>query len=228
MKPPVQMALPYVSSELAEVETILDRAISAGNPLIATEYGNRLSRIIKLKGIALAKLLYGMRSNWSLFRAAGIEEEYGDFINAHMNSVSSKVAEKYANMYEEVFVKANISQELRDQLAGKQMKELLLLTAAVREGSIGEEELEDVALLDYEGIRQIVREARGDVTSSKSAVYARLVQRDQAKWPKGTLVVFDGNGQAEPIGMLKLEPETAAGKKYLERLKNNMHLEDIR
>lgn len=226
MTPQMKVVVPVQSSELVEVDTILDQAITAGDPLIASEYGNRLSKKIKLTGIKLAKLLYGMRSNWALFRAASIEEEFLDFVDAHME-VSAKVADKYANMYEAVFVKAPISAELRDQLSQKQMKELLLLTAAVREGSIGEEELENVVVLDYEGIRGIVREARGDATSSRSAVTARLVQRESAQYPKGTIVVY-GDGEIEPIGMLKLEPETEAGKKYLERMKNTLGWEDIR
>ena len=33
-QPPVQMAMPVLSKDLAEVDAILERAISAGNPLI--------------------------------------------------------------------------------------------------------------------------------------------------------------------------------------------------
>lgn len=226
MMPPNEMALSVHSRELREVDTILGRAITAGDPLIATEYGNQLGKTIKLKGIALAKLFYGMRSNWALFRAAGIEEEFGDFVNAHMDT-TSKVAEKYADMYEAVFENAPIPIELKDQLASKPMKQLLLLTAAVREGSIGEDELEEVVLKSYEGVREIIRAARGEVTSSVSRVYARLVQREESKYPKGALVVFGPEGN-EVIAMFKTPPETASGQKYLERVKNALGLEDVR
>lgn len=226
MQPQPKMALSVHSRELREVDTILDRAISAGDPLIATEFGNQISKTIALKGITLAKLFFGMKSNWSLFRAGGIEDEFGDFVNAHMG-ITSRVAEKYANMYEAIFVNAPLRPELKDQLTTKPMKQLLLLTAAVRDGSLGEDDLEDVVILDYEGVRQKVREARGDVTNSHTTIYARLVQREEAKYPKGSLVVFGPDG-SEPIGFLKLEPDTDAGKKFLERMKNTLNLEDIR
>jgi hypothetical protein len=226
MQPP-EMALSVNSRDVIDVDTILDRAITAGDPLIAAEFGNQLSNTITLKGIALAKLFFGLRNNWALFRASGIEEDFGDFIDAHMQ-VSGQTAEKYANMYEAVFINPQIPQELKGQLAHKPIQSLLLLTAAVREGSLDSEDLEDVVVLDHNGIRAKVREARGDVTSSRSAIYARLVQRESAAYPKGTIVVFSGEGNSEAIGYLKLEPNTEAGQRYLERMKNVLGLEDIR
>ena len=224
--PQSEMALSIHSRELREVDTVLSRAITAGDPLIATEYGNQLSKLIKLKGIALAKLLFGMKSNWALFRVAGIEEEFGDFINAHMN-ITSRVGNKYADMYEAVFVNADIKAELKDQLANKPMKELLLLTAAVREGAITTESLEDVPVLDYQGIRSLVRTARGEATNSHTAIYARLVQVEESQYPQGSLVVFGPNA-IELIGHINLDPITDAGKKYLERMKNLLGWQDIR
>lgn len=225
-KPPVQMALPFHSRELAEVETVLNRAITAGDPLIASEYGNSLSNSIKMKGVALAKLLYGLRESWPLFVASGIEEEFLDFVDAHMH-VRSRTASKYADMYGEVFVKAKISDVLKEQLSHKQITTLLLLTAAVREGSLDEEQLTDVVILDHSGVQNIVRAARGDATNSNTAAYARLVQREHSRYPLGTIVAF-GNGESEPIGSLKLDPSTDAGKKIVERFKNKLNLEDIR
>jgi hypothetical protein len=232
MQPPVQMALPVNSRDVVDVDTILDRAITAGDPLIAAEYGNQLSNTITLKGIALAKLFYGLKSNWELFRASGIEEDFADFIDAHMQ-VSGQTADKYANMYEAVFVNPQIPQELKGQLAHKPIQSLLLLTAAVREGSFDSEDLEDVVVLDHNGIRAKVREARGEATSSRTAVHARLVQRTHSVYPKGTIVVFgtssDGHEEIEAIGYLKLdEARTESGKKYIQRIINALGLEDIR
>lgn len=227
MQPPVQMALPVKSSDMVEIDTILDRAITAGDPLIAAEYGNQLSNTIRLKGVALAKLFFGLKSNWSLFRASGIEEDFADFIDAHMQ-VSGQTADKYANMYEAVFVNPQIPQNLKGQLAHKPMESLLLLTAAVREGSLDTDDLEDVIVLDKSGIRQKVREARGDATSSRTYIYARLVQREHSVYPKGTVVAFDTEGHSEAVGYLSLDPKTEHGRKYVERIINTLGLEDIR
>jgi hypothetical protein len=224
---PQDMELLLQSKELADVDTVADRAVKSGNPLIATEYGNHLGRSIALKGVALAKLFYLLRKNWQLFRVSGIEEEFGDFINAHMN-LTSRTAEKYADMYQDVLDNDAIPLETRDKLAGKPIKQLLLLTAAVREGSLDADDLEDVVVLDYNGVRNKVRDARGDATSSRRTIVARLVQREVSKYPHGSLVVFDGNGESEVIGQFKLEPTTETGRKYLERLINAHGWEDIR
>jgi len=227
MQPPVQMALSVNSSDLTEVDTILDRAITAGDPLIASEYGNQLSNSMTLKGVALAKLFLGMRDSWPLFRSSGIDEDFADFVDAHM-FVTGRTADKYADMYKAIFVNKEVPLVIREQLQYKPIKTLLLLTAAVREGSLTEEQLADVIILDHNRVRDVVREARGEATNSRTAVYARLVQREHSKYPKGTIVVFGGDDGFEVLGMVNLNPVTEPARKFLERMKNTLHLEDIR
>ena len=47
--------------ELVEVDNVLQRAIVSGDPLIITQHANQLRRKAIIKGVALAKLLYGLR-----------------------------------------------------------------------------------------------------------------------------------------------------------------------
>jgi hypothetical protein len=225
-QPPIKMAMPIQSRDLADVDTILDQAITAGDPLIATEYGNQISNAMRLKGVALAKLFFGLKNNWALFRAAGIEEDFPDFVDAHMN-IAGRTADKYADMYKEVLANKNIPTETREQLKYKPVESLLLLTAAVREGSLDADDLESAVILDKSGIRTMVRQARGGATNSKTAIHARLVMRDHSSYPKGTVVVF-GDNDIEAIGMLNLTPRSDAGKKMLQRIINRLELEDIR
>jgi len=229
-QPHVQVEqLSISSSELAEIDTILNQAIMAGDPLIATNYGNKLSKTIVLKGIALAKLLYGMRSNWHLFRAAGIEEDFLDFIEAHMVGVAPRTADKYASMYESVFANERISDELKAQLTGKPIKTLILLTAAVREGSLDEDQLEDVVLKDHEGVREMVQIARGKETYTRTRAYGRIVKSDGRSYPKGTIIVFVPGGDVEAVGWLKLDNlQTESGRQYVEKIQNVLGLEELR
>jgi hypothetical protein len=226
MQPPVKMAPRVGSSDFADVDTILDQAITAGDPLIAAEYGNGLTNSMRLKGVALAKLFFGMKSNWHLFQAAGIEEDFPTFVDAHMH-ITGRIADKYADMYQAVLANPEIPLEVREQLKLKPIQSLLLLTAAVREGSLDAEDLEDVVVLDYNGVRSKVREARGDATNSHTTIFARLVQRDNASYPKGSIVVFGPGSDIEAIGMLNINPRTESGKKYLQRIINKLGLEDM-
>lgn len=226
-KPPVQMAMPVLSKDLAEVDAILERAISAGNPLIATEEVNRVSKAITMKGIKLAKLFWGLRDNWPLFRVAGISEDFSDFVDAH-TFVKSKTANRYADMYDAVFVKGRVPDPVREQLQHKSIETLLLMAPAVRDGSLTDEDLADAVVLSHKGVRDLIRERRGQMTNSSTAVYAKLVQRESAVYPLGTLVVYGGNSDIEAIGNIKLNPTTESGKKFLDRMKRELSLEDIR
>jgi hypothetical protein len=228
MQPQVQMALPLMSRELAEVDAIVTRAVAAGDPLIASEYGNQLSKEMTLKGVALAKLFFGMRDNWPLFRAAGIEDDFKDFVDAHMH-VTGRTADRYADMYEAVFEKSRIAPQVKSKLLHKPIKTLLLLTAAVREGSLTSEQLGNVIVLNHSGVRDMVREARGEVTNSSTATRGVLVQREHSVYVKGTLVVYGGSGdEIEVLGWLNLTPKNDSAMKFLERMKNALQLEDIR
>ena len=88
--------------QLQDVDTIIVRAVAAGDPLIACNYGLNLKRSAAVKGLALAKLLHGMRSNWEMFQAAGIDEEFEDFVQANMDVVP-QTARKYSDMWRSIF-----------------------------------------------------------------------------------------------------------------------------
>ncbi len=229
-KPPSNAAAQVVSSDFAEVDNVLQRAIAAGNPLIAADFGNQLTNTMRLKGVAFAKLLFGMRSNWDLFRVAGVSDEFIDFVDAHMR-VEGRTAEKYADMYEAVLENKKVPQYIRDELRLKPIQTLLLLTAAVREGDLDADDLETIVLLDHNGVRKVVRERRGDVTNSGRAIYARLITEQGRSYPAGSIVVFgssqDGRLEVETLGTLNITPHTESGRKYLERIKRKLSLVEM-
>lgn len=227
MQPPA--TLPVSSNDMADIDTILHQAITSGDPLIATEYGNKLIATVRLKGVSLAKLFFGLKSNWQLFQVAGIEEEFVDFVDAHMQ-FDGRTADKYADMYKNVLENETIPIEIREQLKLKSIQTLLLLTAAVREGDLGPDDLENVVVLDHNRVQRMVRHLRGDVTNSRTAVFARLISQQGRPYPAGSLVVYgsdeNGNPEVESIGFFNLTPNTASGRKFLARMIRKMDLEE--
>lgn len=218
--------LTELPEEWAEVDLLMERSIAAGDPLIAVNYGNKLYRGAIGKGTALAKLLFELQKSWALFQAAGINDTWEDYASANIVNLSPQTARKYASMWETIFVKAQLSDGLRAHLAqGTPIASLLLLTAGVREGSITEDALQEVPLLNYQGTRDLVRQARGQQTSSSMAITGHLIMRDGDVFPKGTIFARQ-NGEMEPVAMLRLEPDTEFGKQYLERIKNALHLQE--
>jgi hypothetical protein len=202
----------------AQVDDIVVRSISAGDPLIAMDYGLSLKRSAQLKGLALAKLLHGLQSNWQMFRAAGIGEEFEDFVYAYL-SIPPETSRKYAAMWQGIFMNPNVSEDIKLQLQTKPMEHLLLLKAAVEEGSISDDDLRTVTILDKQGIRDMVNKARGMQTSGKNAVRIAIQMRD-GDYPAGTILALS-NGDREIIGVLELNPPYEFAQKAVARILNS-------
>lgn len=206
--------------QLQEVDEIIVRSVASGDPLIAAEYGLSLTRAAAMKGLALAKLLYGIRTNWELFQAAGVEDEFENFAEAHIG-VSPQTARKYSDMWRSIFESEFVADEIKEQLRSKPIKELLLITAAVEEGSFTDEELRTVVVADESKIRDMVAVARGKQSTSSNAIKILLQVRD-GKHPRGTLI-SSYQGSTEVIGFLKMDLEGPA-QKAIARIINSAHL----
>lgn len=201
--------------QFEEVDQILMQAITSGNPLVATNYGAALKRSVALKGVALAKLLYGMRENWSSFESADIEESFEDFVEAHMD-VDPQTTRKYASMWEHIFESQYVQEETKKMLQVKPIGDLLLLTTSVEEGSLSNEELKTAAIADRQTIREMIKNARGQTPQGKTAVYISIYMQD-GRYPKGTIVAHSDDGE-EDIGFLYLEKaEEDYGRPFLTR-----------
>lgn len=206
-----------VPDPVAEVDEVLMRAITSGDPLIAANYGLSLKRTVALKGVALAKLLYGLRENWETFQSAQIEDSFEDFVQAHMG-IDPQTTRKYSDMWEHIFASPYIEESLKLLLQGKPIKELLLLTAAAEEGSLTEEEWQTVVVADHSTIRSMIKQARGRQAAHANAVYIAIYMQD-GKYPKGTIVASNEEGE-EDIGFLYLDK--AEGATYVSRAINRI------
>lgn len=209
--------------EFTEVDNLMSRAVASGNPLLVTDHLNTLQTQAITKSVASAKALYMLRENWSYFQAAGASEEWDVFASANVVNLVPENARKYANMWESVFEKSTIDAILKGQLAQVPIKNLLLLTAAVREGSLTDEQIANIPMQDYDTIHEAVRGARGDATSSKNRITGVLVVKEGGSLPRGALYAVR-NGERETIGYLNLDVETEFGQMFLERMKNALKL----
>jgi hypothetical protein len=219
MYPPAITTITADELELfAEVDRVIVRSITAGDPLIAADYGTTLIRKARLKGLALSKLLHGLQSNWSTFRAAGLDEEFEDFAYTYLET-PPETSRKYVGMWRGIFENPNVPADVKQQLQMKPIEHLIMLTAAVEEGSIDADDLREAAVSDKEGIRSMVRGARGEQTSSKTAI-RRFIQMRDGDYPAGTLIA-NCNGEWAIIGMVDLNPDAEFAKKAVRGLLNS-------
>lgn len=203
-----------------EVDSIISRAVTIGDPLLALEYGARLKRRQTVEGLALAKLLYRLQQSWGMFRET--EEELIEMVDIHMD-VRPTTTKKYLDLWEKVFENPMVPDDVKEILSGRPIGELLLLTAAVGEGQLTGKDLKDAALSPgKDGIRQYVQKARGKQTSANSAVVICMNMMDKPNMAAGTLYAKQGSKRVV-LGVLDEPedgPELELWNRAVTRLKN--------
>jgi hypothetical protein len=175
---------------LQEVDTVIERSVLQADPTYAFNFGRLLWKDGHLKGLALAKFLSKMSQHWDQFQLGEVQDRFEDAVSSEIG-ISPQTVRKYTGMWENLFENDEIPEDVRKQLFGKPIRSLLLLNAAARDGDD----------LDWEGIagastgneiRNLVREARGERTSSSSAIRIIL-------YPSGTLVMRKGSDLSDTI-----------------------------
>lgn len=225
MTMPVAGILRGSSQMFEDVDTVLGRAIAAGDPLIALEHITTLQKEGMMRGLAIAKMFYRIRQNWSLFERAGVGDSFESLVEAQ-NGYAPATVEKYVRMWEKIFENSDLSEDLKDKLSGRPIGDLLLLTAAASEGSLGEEEWKEIVIApDTNRVREVVRNARGDVTSSKNAIFLSVIRRTDSSFPPGTLVAYC-NGESEVIGQLKVGNLSELGARAQASIINRARIEE--
>lgn len=176
-----------------DVDSIISRAVTIGDPLLAFEYGTKLRRRQEVEGLALAKLLYRLRESWNLFEVAGISDDLLTMAEMEMG-VRPATTKKYIDMWESIFENAGVPDDVKAILAGRPIGDLLLLTAAVGEGTLVGDDLKSAALAgDKSELREFVTKARGLRTSAKSAIRIFLNRVDRSGMKAGTLFAKQGD-----------------------------------
>ena len=208
-----------------EVDKIIGQSVAAGDPLIALEYGKDLIGSAMMRGLALAKLFYKLRENWELFKAAGINDSLEDMAFIHTGR-SKETVTKYIRMWEAVFENEDIPDDIKKKLMGRQIGDLLLITALAREGT-GRDTLEQIAnAADSNEIRSIIKDERGERNSSKTAVYITLEMREDASNPRGALSVVNGKNKIL-FGSLDVDSEERIVQQAIARLVNNSNIREL-
>ncbi len=208
-----------------EVDRIVTSAVTSGDPVPAMGFAEELIRSGQVRGLALAKLWYELKSRWNLFQAAGFQDNFEDFTQAHTGK-SPQTITKYTRMWENVFANPDISNDIKLQLMGKDIKQLLLLTALTREG-VDEETMKDIAQsTDINDLREKIKGERGERTSSASAIRLFVQIREDGKYPKGCLYLKQG--QTEVIfGSLDIDGGDELADKAINRVINSSGISEV-
>jgi hypothetical protein len=201
-----------------EVDEVIGKSMVIGDPKLAFDYGrNNLIRVGLLRGLALAKLLYRLQEHWDLYVTAGTADDLMTMAYTEMG-VKAGTSSKYIRMWESIFENPDIEEGTKNMLRGKPIGELLLITAAAREGSLDNDDLQTLATFDRNQIREMVKEKRGHATSSKTAITICLQMKD-GKYPAGT--IYAKQDDKYEIIAYKVPELSELGEKAFARLMNS-------
>lgn len=194
-----------------QVDELIDRSIISGDLSRPMQFGRGLKRSAQATGLALAKLLSRIQDHWPQYQAAGIDDEFVDVMQSELG-LSPQTVLKYSSMWKAIFDNGEVAEDTKQRLLGKPIKSLLLLTAGAREGSLDLDKIAE-CVTPHE-IHQLVKESRGEQTSSGSRVLIAINVRT------GELLAKLGDGVWENFGLINLESQnnSPAIAKAVERI----------
>ena len=178
---------------LEQVDDFIHDALVTKDITSVISFGRRLIRGFRIRGVVLSKLLYELVTNWDNF---GVEDDYISVITNEMG-VKIVTLVKYSNMWRTVFAESGISDAIKQRLLCKPVKSLLLLPALIEDGDVNWDEIIDADT--HEDLRDLIREKRGLVTSSKTALFIKLDSRT------GQLSCKAGDTPFTPFGLFNLQ-----------------------
>ena len=171
-------SLPLSEATLAvldKVDEVVNQAIDEQDPMVIVNYGVGLRMASQVSGLGLAKLLYEGRKAWNQFRS---DDDFATVATTQIG-IADQTYNKYIWVWEHV-VNADYlleHQEVRDQIMGKPIGGLILLTAAAREGQLDPEDWKEIATAPNVGaIRDVVARVRGHIGPAKNTLRLKLLK----------------------------------------------------
>ena len=177
-----------------DVKTV-SRAIKSGDDAVIVDHVRMLRRQGQVNGLSLAHTLYLWKTNAGRF---GDANDWLDKVEAE-TGLSLQTIRKYTEMWAAIFEEGKVDPAIAAALRGQPIGNLLLITPAAKEGQLDEEKWTRLAeATSKDEVRDVIRETRGEQTSSSSSLTIRL-RRD------GVLEAKKGKDPFVGIGYLGVD-----------------------
>ena len=203
---------------LDSVDESLEYALANSDPGIMMDTYVGLNRRATVTALASIKALWLMHENWSRFQEKGIEGSAEEFA-LQRSGLAPATYSKYLRMWRGIFANENISDQTKSLLQGRTIQELLLIAPAASEGDLDDEQLKQVALgaKTKHDVQQEIKKARGERTSSKSALTLYFAVQDGEQTPKGTIYTYI-KGSRQVVGYLVTDTQIPEVDRLIDRI----------
>ena len=202
----------YLSKEDNDVFETVDEVISATiaskSPAAAFQYGRKLQKGVRVAGVAMAKLMWSLQDEWK--NLDRVDDDLYSTIEAEMG-YKPQTTEVYIRTWENIFANPEIPDKVKERLICMPIRTLKLLPALA--GGDYEFEWSDITGADgHEDVRRVIKEIKGEATSSKTAMFIRYNVRT------GQLSVKQGDAPFENFGVLTTDRSNPLVGKAIDRL----------
>lgn len=195
---------------LNTIDDVVEACVTAASPDHGIQYIGFLRQNQQIQGLGMAKILFKLSRVWDQFPEA-IEERFEDRLMADVG-LSKQTIRKYIGAWDALFAADHVPEKLKAQLMGKPIGALLLLPALARDDIAKPEDWERIVMApDRAAVRAIVRELRGEKTSSKTAMTLMIDG-------EGQITATRADSDIIPIGWLQLKSASAVGQDAVDRI----------
>lgn len=193
---------------LNRIDEVIDESVEKHAALIALNVGRQLREISRISGLAVAKLIYGMRENWDKYNDVNdsFEDVVSSYIDIHKDNVS-----RYANVWA-LFAENAVPKELEEDIQNRNIKDLIPIGLAISQGyEIEQKEWDKLAAAaDYNTVLQVLRE---DVKNKPPRKGSLQLYMDRS----GNIWAFQDEKRTF-AGYLEIDDESEAVQKAVNRI----------
>lgn len=193
-----------------KIDEVLAESLEKHSALIALNVGRQLREISRVSGLALAKLLYGMKINWENY--TDINDNFEDVVISYIDIHKDNVL-RYANVWA-LFAEKLIPEGLVDEIQDRNIKDLIPVGLAITQGyEIDQEAWEKIAAApDY---NTVLRTVRKDVKNKPPRKGSLQLYLDRT----GTIWAFQDD-ERKFVGSLEVTDEDEVVQKAINRILN--------
>jgi len=195
---------------LNKIDEVIVESVEKHSALVALNVGKQLRDISRISGLALDKLIYGMHNNWESYN--DVNDNFVDVVTSYIDIHTDNVM-RYANVWA-MFDGNVVPDELREEIQGKNIKDLIPIGLAISQGyDIEQKDWEAIAEAhDLTGVAKVLRE---DVKNKPPRKGSLQLYMDRT----GTIWAFQ-NEERKFVGSLEVTDEDDVVQKAINRILN--------
>ena len=198
--------------------SVISKTIELKDPYYAMDSIDTLDTINEIAGLAKAKILYYLMTNWNDF---GISNSFMDTVSSNIK-MTEQMIKRYVKIWETIFVGDAVPEEIKAELQEKPINDLVPIMGALRKGYKIDDDTWD-RIVDADKNPTIARIIRTDVYGNEKESDALFYILDKIS---GLMYVMN-RGTRYPIAKLSLSSKDEPAQRAIVRLIEKLNVQIV-